>query len=107
MRPVAVVVMAGGLSLFWGLGGLIYRALRPRSAWKVLVFAGVFSGLEWLRGHVLAGFPGILPSESWRAGSAPSRAASLVAAYGLTGITLAIASAPAVLMLPIRRFAQA
>ena len=29
-----------GLALFWGLAGLAYRALRPRSAWKVLVFAG-------------------------------------------------------------------
>jgi apolipoprotein N-acyltransferase len=107
MAPFAVVLMAGGLSLFWGVGGLIYRALRPRSAWKVLVFAGVFSGLEWLRGHILTGFPWDLPGESWRAGSAPSQAAALVGAYGLTWITLAIAAAPAVLMLPVRRFAQA
>ncbi|MFZ5721409.1 MAG: apolipoprotein N-acyltransferase [Pseudomonadota bacterium] len=107
MAPFAVALMGGGLALFWGIGGLIYRALRPRSAWKAIVFAGVFAGLEWLRGHVLTGFPWNLPGETWRAGSAPSQAAALVGAYGLTWITLAIASAPAVLMLPVRRLAQA
>lgn len=107
MAPFAVVLMGGGLALFWGVGGLVYRALRPRSAWKAVVFAGVFAGMEWLRGHILTGFPWNLPGETWRAGGAPSQAAALVGAYGLTWITLAIASAPAVLMLPVRRLAQA
>lgn len=107
MAPFAVVFMGGGLALFWGLAGLVYRALAPKSGWKVLVFAGVFAGTEWLRGHVLTGFPWDLPGESWRAGSAPSQAAALVGAYGLSWITLAIAAAPALIMLPVRRFAQA
>ncbi|MBL8773461.1 MAG: apolipoprotein N-acyltransferase [Phenylobacterium sp.] len=107
MAPFAVVLMGGGLALFWGAAGAAYRALRPRSAWKPLVFAGVFAAAEWLRGHVLTGFPWNLVGESWRAGSAPSQAAALVGAYGLTWITLAIASAPATLMLPVRRLAQA
>lgn len=107
MAPFAVVLMGGGLALFWGAAGAAYRALRPRSAWKVLVFAGVFSAAEWLRGHVFTGFPWDLPGETWRAGSAPSQAAAVVGVYGLTWITLAIASAPAILMLPVRRLAQA
>jgi len=107
MAPFAVVLMGGGLALFWGAAGLAYRALRPRSAWKPLVFAGVFAAAEWLRGHVLTGFPWNLVGESWRAGSAPSQAAALVGAYGLTWITLALAATPAVLMLPVRRLAQA
>ncbi len=107
MAPFAIVLMGGGLALFWGLAGLAYRALRPRSAWKVLVFAGVFAAAEWLRGHVLTGFPWNLVGETWRAGSAPSQAAAIVGAYGLTWITLAIVAAPAVLMLDVRRTAQA
>ncbi|WP_293899176.1 apolipoprotein N-acyltransferase [Phenylobacterium sp.] len=107
MAPFAVVLMGGGLALFWGLAGLAYRALRPRSAWKALVFAGVFAAAEWLRGHILTGFPWNLPGEAWRAGSAPSQAAALVGSYGLTWITLAIAATPALLMLPVRRLAQA
>jgi apolipoprotein N-acyltransferase len=89
MAPFAVVLLASGLGLFWGLGGLLYRALWPRdSLLKVLVFAGALSLLEWTRGHILTGFPWNLPGETWRAGSPPSQAAALVGAYGLTWITL-------------------
>jgi apolipoprotein N-acyltransferase len=107
MAPFAVLFMAGGLALFWGAAAVVYRMLAPKSGWKVLVFAGVFAAFEWLRGHVLTGFPWNLPGESWRAGSAPSQAAALVGAYGLTWITLALASAPAILILPVRRLSQA
>ena len=107
MAPFAVVLMAGGLALFWGLAGLAHRALRPRSAWKVLVFAGVFAAAEWVRGHLLTGFPWDLVGESWRAGSPPSQAAAVVGAYGLGWITLAVAATPGILMLPVRRLAQA
>ncbi len=96
MAPFAVAAMAGGLALFWGLAGLLYRLIRPPGVRRVLVFAGAFSLLEWTRGHVLTGFPWNLPGETWRAGSAPSQAAALIGAYGLTWITLAIAAAPAV-----------
>jgi len=107
MAPFAIVLMGGGLALFWGAAAAAYRALRPRSAWKVLVFAGVFAAAEWLRGHILTGFPWNLVGEAWRAGSAPSQAAALVGVYGLSWITLALAAAPAVLMIEVRRLAQA
>lgn len=107
MAPFAVVLMAGGLSLFWGLAGLGYRLARPGGVWKILVFAGIFGLAEWLRGHIFTGFPWNLVGESWRAGSAPSQAAALVGAYGLTWITLAISATPALLMLPVPRLQQA
>jgi apolipoprotein N-acyltransferase len=89
MAPFAVILLAAGLALFWGFGGLLYRALRPRdTVLKVLVFAGALSLLEWTRGHVLTGFPWNLPGETWRAGTPPSEAAALVGAYGLTWATL-------------------
>lgn len=106
MAPFAVVLMAGGLALFWGLGALAYRALAPKSVWKLLVFAGVFAAFEWVRGHIFTGFPWNLPGESWRAGSAPSQAAAMVGVYGLTWITLLIAAAPAVAVLPMPRLRQ-
>ena len=92
MAPFAVVLMAGGVALFWGAACLAYRATRMTGVTRVLVFAGVFAGFEWLRGHVLTGFPWNLPGETWKAGSAMSQTASLVGAYGLTWITLAIVS---------------
>jgi apolipoprotein N-acyltransferase len=94
MAPFAVTAMAAGLALFWGLGGLLYRLAAPAGALRLLVFAGAFTAAEWLRGHVFGGFPWDLPGETWRAGSAPSQLASIVGAYGLTWITLAICAAP-------------
>jgi apolipoprotein N-acyltransferase len=91
MAPFAVALMAGGIALFWGLACLLYRWTGAAGVTRVLVFAGVFAACEWLRGHVLTGFPWNLPGETWKAGSAMSQTASLVGAYGLTWITLATA----------------
>ncbi|HEY3947430.1 apolipoprotein N-acyltransferase [Phenylobacterium sp.] len=99
MAPFALVLMAGGLALFWALAAWLYRLARTRGPARVLVFAGALTVLEWLRGHVATGFPWDLPGETWQAGSAPSQFASVVGAYGLTWGTVAIAAAPAVLAL--------
>ncbi|CAN5171754.1 apolipoprotein N-acyltransferase [soil metagenome] len=96
MAPFAVAAMAAGMALFWGLAAMLYRGLAPASVRRVLVFAGAFAALEWVRGHILTGFPWNLPGETWKAGSAVSQFAAVVGAYGLTWITLAIAAAPAV-----------
>jgi apolipoprotein N-acyltransferase len=94
MAPFAVALLAGGLGLFWGLASLLYAWVKPiQPIWKALVFAGCLSAAEWLRGHVLTGFPWDLPGESWAAGSAPSQAAAVLGAYGLTWLTLALAVA--------------
>jgi apolipoprotein N-acyltransferase len=97
MAPFAVAIVTAGMALFWGAAGLTYRWLAPCGVARVILFAGVFALLEWLRGHVLTGFPWDLPGETWLAGSPISQVAALVGAYGLTWITLAIASAPAVI----------
>ena len=107
MAPFALLLMAGGLALFWGLAGLAYRLARPDGAWRVLVFAGVFAASEWLRGHVFTGFPWNLAGEAWAAGSAPSQVAALVGAYGLTWITLALAAGWALLLDPVPRRTRA
>lgn len=96
MAPFAVTLMAGGIALFWGLACLLYRWAAIPGAARFLVFAGIFAACEWLRGHVLTGFPWNLPGESWKAGSAMSQTASLVGVYGLTWITIAAAASLAV-----------
>ena len=84
MAPIAVTLLPAGLGLFWGLAMVLYRLLRPSGPWRVFAFAGALTLLEWLRGHLLTGFPWNLPGETWGAGSAISQVASLVGAYGLT-----------------------
>jgi len=93
MAPFAVALLAAILGLFWGLAALAYRAAAPKGLLRVLVFAGVFCLLEWVRGHLLTGFPWDLPGEVWRAGSAPSQAAAVFGAYGLSFITVAASAA--------------
>src|SRR5665213_963105 len=97
MAPFAVAFVSMFMALFWGAAATAYRALAGRGVVRVLLFAAALSLAEWLRGHVLTGFPWDLPGETWAAGSAPSQAAALVGAYGLTWITVAAFSTPAVL----------
>ena len=89
MAPFAVVLTAAFMALFWGAAAALYRALRGSTPLRVLLFAAALSALEWLRGHLLTGFPWDLPGASWAAGSPMSQSASVVGIYGLTWITLA------------------
>jgi apolipoprotein N-acyltransferase len=89
MGPFAAALLPAGLGLFWGAACALYRKIAPSHVGRVFVFAAVFSLFEWLRGHVLTGFPWNLPGETWLAGSPPSQWAAWVGAYGLTFITLA------------------
>ncbi|HEY1415017.1 MAG TPA: apolipoprotein N-acyltransferase [Caulobacteraceae bacterium] len=98
MAPIAVALVTAGMGLFWGAAALAFRLIRARGALRVLVFAGVFALVEWLRGHILTGFPWDLPGETWRAGTPMSQGAALVGAYGLSWITIAAAAAPATLL---------
>ena len=98
MAPFAVGLVTAGLALFWAAAALAYRYLATKGLLRVFLFAGLLALCEWLRGHLFTGFPWDLPGETWRAGSPVSQAAALVGAYGLTWITLVIASAPAVIV---------
>ncbi len=94
--PFAVFFLAGGLALLWGAAGLVYRWIAPSHLGRILVFAAIFALTEWLRGHILTGFPWNLPGEVWRAGSAPSQGAAILGAYGMSFLTLAIGATPGV-----------
>ncbi len=93
MGPFAVPVVAAFMALFWGAASCLYRALAGRGVIRALWFAAALSGFEWLRGHILTGFPWDLPGETWAAGSPLSQSAAFVGAYGLTWITLSGAAA--------------
>ncbi|MBT9472606.1 MAG: apolipoprotein N-acyltransferase [Pseudomonadota bacterium] len=98
MAPFALLFMAGGLALFWGLAALAYRLAAIKGPLRVLVFAGCLALAEWVRGHIFTGFPWNLPGETWAAGSAISQTASVVGSYGLSWITVAIAASAALVL---------
>ncbi|HEY2051632.1 MAG TPA: apolipoprotein N-acyltransferase [Caulobacteraceae bacterium] len=89
MAPFADPIVSMFMALFWGAASVVYRRFATRGALRALFFAGCLSLAEWLRGHILTGFPWDLPGETWRAGGPVSQAAALGGAYGLTFVTLA------------------
>ncbi|MEO1238199.1 MAG: apolipoprotein N-acyltransferase [Pseudomonadota bacterium] len=90
MAPFALVLLAGGLALFWGLAGWLSQHMwGPRA----LTFAVALAAAEVLRGHIFTGFPWALPGYIWI--DTPQRlSVSLVGSYGLTLITLVAAALP-------------
>ncbi|MBY4894779.1 apolipoprotein N-acyltransferase [Rhodobacteraceae bacterium N5(2021)] len=97
MAPFALVLLAGGLALFWGLAG--WAAARvsegPGRAW---VFAGLLTLLEALRGHIFTGLPWAQPGH----GLIDSQALALsahVGPHGLTLLVLFVSAASAVIYL--------
>ena len=93
MAPFAASLLPIGLGLFWGTATALYRRFNPGGVGRVLLFAGLFCLLEWLRGHVLTGFPSNPSGASWKAVSAASQFASVVGVYGLGLVTVAAVSA--------------
>jgi apolipoprotein N-acyltransferase len=93
MAPFAASLLPIGLGLFWGTATALYRRFLPDGVKRVLFFAALFCLLEWLRGHVLTGFPWNPAGASWKAGSAASQFASVAGVYGLSFVTVAAASA--------------
>lgn len=99
MAPFAASLLPAGIGLFTGAAAALYRAFKPRGLGRILLFVACFSGFEWLRGHVLTGFPWNPVGASWMAGSAPSQFASVVGVYGLGLVTLLAVCSFAPLML--------
>jgi len=97
MLPFAVTILPAGLAIFTAAGFALARMLWTRGPVRILTFAAALTATEWLRGHVLTGFP-------WNtfgyALTTPLALAESVALFGLWGLTLvaiAVFASPAVL----------
>ena len=98
LMPFAVLAMPAGLALFTGLGVGAGRAglVRPFPQ-RILLLAACLTLADWLRGHVLTGFPWNAFGYGLSGSLTLSQAASLVGIYGLTFLVVAIGAAPALL----------
>ena len=97
LMPFAVVALPAGMALYTALGFALARALWMRGAGRILVFAAALTAAEWLRGHLLSGFPWnafgyALTTPLWLA-----QGVALVGVWGFTLIALAVFASPAVL----------
>jgi apolipoprotein N-acyltransferase len=91
----ATLALAGGLALFWGAGSALAMALGTPGWRRIAAFAACAFVMEWLRGHILTGFPWLLPGYVWTPGEPVSQLAAILGIYGLTLLTLLAAAAPA------------
>ncbi len=98
LGPIAALLLAGGLALFWGVAGAVYARISRPGVHRVAVFAGLVFATEMARSYALSGFPWNLPGHVWPAGGAVSQAASVIGASGLSFLTLYAFSSPAALI---------
>lgn len=95
--PLAVTLLPAGLALFWGAATAV-TARFSRPGWsRVLMLAAALGAAEWLRGHVLTGFPWNLPGYALAANNTLMQFAAVVGIYGLTLLAVIIFASPLVL----------
>lgn len=87
MAPFAVILLAGGMSLFWGVATMLGRT-APRPVWGIAVCIGL---AEMARGVVLSGFPWALIGHVW-IDTPMAQLAAFVGPNGLTLLTLLVAA---------------
>ena len=95
--PLGVLVFPAGLALFFALAFAVARLLWGDGPRRIFAFAFALAGAEWLRGHVLSGFPWNMPGMALGSNLVLAQAASLVGAYGLTFLALLVFASPATL----------
>jgi apolipoprotein N-acyltransferase len=98
LLPIAVAGLPAVLALFMALGFALARLFWTRDAFRILSFATALTVSEWLRGHILSGFPWNLFGYAITEPLALAQSASLIGIWGLTFLTLAIFATPAVLI---------
>ncbi|MCA0369618.1 MAG: apolipoprotein N-acyltransferase [Proteobacteria bacterium] len=104
LTPFTVLGLPAFLALFfvgvplWVYGEASTRLFQRRESY--LLMAALLAGGEWLRGHVLTGFPWALWGYTWAHNDALTQLFSLVGAYGISLLTLLIAGVG--LLFPLR-----
>jgi apolipoprotein N-acyltransferase len=89
MAPFAVVLLSGGMGLFWAMAA----AIAPMTRSPALGFVVGFVAFEWLRGVILTGFPWAMLGHVW-IGTPVDQLAALVGPSGLSLFLLLAAVAP-------------
>jgi apolipoprotein N-acyltransferase len=98
--PIAVAGLPAGLALFFALGTAVAALLWRPGAARIVALAVGLSVSEWLRGHVLTGFPWNGLGTAVAAGDVLMQPAALVGAYGLVPIAVVVFAAPAAFLGP-------
>ena len=97
LLPIAVAGLPAYLALYTGLAVAVARLIWVRGAARVLALATALTGSEWLRGHLLSGFPWNTFGYALTEPLALAQSVSFLGIWGLTFLCIAICASPAVL----------
>ena len=107
MIPFVLGGLAAYLALYPALAALALRCVpRPLTFAGIAAFAAAWTVAEWLRGHVLTGYPWDLAAYVWSGSPAMMQSAALWGSWGLTLVTVFLLSLPALLLSIDRRVAR-
>jgi apolipoprotein N-acyltransferase len=98
LLPFAVLGLPAYLALFTAFGFALARLIWTSDASRVIALAVCLTSSEWLRGHVLTGFPWNAFGYALTEPLALAQMASLIGLWGLTFLSVAIFASPAVLV---------
>jgi apolipoprotein N-acyltransferase len=98
LMPFAVLGLPAYLALFTAIGFALARLLWTRDSARILALAIGLTVGEWLRGHVLTGFPWNTFGYALSEPLALAQTASLIGLWGMTFLAVAIFASPAVLI---------
>jgi apolipoprotein N-acyltransferase len=98
LLPAAILGLPAYLALFTAFGFALARLIWTRDSSRVLALAACLTLSEWLRGHVLTGFPWNAFGYALTEPLALAQTASLIGLWGLTFLAVAIFASPAVLI---------
>jgi apolipoprotein N-acyltransferase len=98
LLPFAILGLPAYLALFTALGFALARLIWTHDASRVLALAVCLTIGEWLRGHVLTGFPWNAFGYALTEPLALAQTSSLIGLWGMTFLAVAIFASPAVLI---------
>ena len=97
LLPFAVIAIPALLALFTAFGVALARLMWGRGPARILALAVGLTVAEWLRGHLLSGFPWNPYGYALSSPLPLAQGAALVGLWGLTFLAVAVYASPAVL----------
>jgi apolipoprotein N-acyltransferase len=97
LLPFAVIALPAALAVFTAFGVGLARLMWARGPSRILALAVGLTAAEWLRGHVLTGFPWNVFGYALASPLALAQGAALFGIWGLTFLAVAVYASPAVL----------
>ncbi|HEX3858100.1 MAG TPA: apolipoprotein N-acyltransferase [Pseudolabrys sp.] len=97
LLPVAVAGLPAYLAIYTAAGLAVARLIWVRGPVRILALAATLTAGEWLRGHLLSGFPWNSFGYALSQPLLLAQSVSLIGVWGLTFLAIAIFASPSVL----------